>query len=107
MGRSGGRSVLSAAEPALTPGQLRARRRALGLSQAGLATALGVTANTLARWERGEVPMSKPALVRMGLERLGAPSVDAYCNAASEQATVSVPDPPSPHLPLRTHAGRA
>jgi transcriptional regulator with XRE-family HTH domain len=39
----------------LDPGELRARRRALGLSQAGLAQALCVAPNTVARWERGEL----------------------------------------------------
>ena len=33
---------------------LRERRQQLGLTQAGLASALGVAANTVARWERGE-----------------------------------------------------
>lgn len=38
----------------MTPQELRARRAALGLSQAALAAALGgVSANAVARWERG------------------------------------------------------
>lgn len=36
--------------------ELRKRRKALGLTQEALAGELGVTANTIARWERGEIP---------------------------------------------------
>ncbi|MBI4575355.1 MAG: helix-turn-helix transcriptional regulator [Planctomycetes bacterium] len=39
----------------MDPGTIRDRRRGLGLTQAQLAFALGVTPNTVARWERGEV----------------------------------------------------
>jgi predicted ATPase/DNA-binding CsgD family transcriptional regulator/transcriptional regulator with XRE-family HTH domain len=59
-------------QPGLTPPELGARRRALGLTQAGMGTALGVTANTVARWERGEQPIRIPELVRLALERLEA-----------------------------------
>jgi len=34
---------------------MQTRRRALGLTQAALAERLGVTPNTLARWERGKL----------------------------------------------------
>lgn len=36
---------------------LRKRRVRLGLSQAELAARLDIPANTIARWERGEVPV--------------------------------------------------
>ncbi len=39
----------------MTPEQLRAERLRLGLTQHGMALALGVHPNTLARWERGEL----------------------------------------------------
>jgi transcriptional regulator with XRE-family HTH domain len=40
----------------MTGQELRIRRQELGLTQEGLAKELDVTANTVARWERGEVP---------------------------------------------------
>ncbi|MBI3049241.1 MAG: helix-turn-helix transcriptional regulator [Acidobacteria bacterium] len=41
----------------MTPSDLRRLRRRLGLSQAGFAERVGVTSNTVARWERGELGM--------------------------------------------------
>lgn len=41
----------------LTPSKLVALRRFKGWTQARVALLLGVTANTVARWERGEVAM--------------------------------------------------
>src|ERR1700694_5497794 len=54
----------------LTPAQLRGRRRALGLTQADLAAVLDVSANTVARWERGELRVGRPGRVVRYLERL-------------------------------------
>ena len=54
----------------MTPAELRARRKCLGLTQTGLACALGVAGNTVARWERGEATIGNPELVRLALERL-------------------------------------
>jgi len=42
---------------AMTPRTLKRLRRELGLSQAKFADLVGVTANTVARWERGELGM--------------------------------------------------
>ena len=39
---------------------LRAIRKRLGLTQAELAKQIGVTGNTLARWERDELPIREP-----------------------------------------------
>lgn len=40
--------------------QLRQRRLDANLTQAALAKLIGVTANTVARWERGEVAITVP-----------------------------------------------
>src|SRR5918912_776188 len=56
----------------VSPFELRVRRRALGMTQAELSVALGVSANTIARWERGELPIGSPLLLRLALERLAA-----------------------------------
>src|SRR5690349_24568067 len=54
----------------ISASQLRARREELGLTQAGLGVALGVSANTVARWERGEVAIGNAALVGIALQQL-------------------------------------
>ncbi len=43
----------------MKPATLRQLRRRLGLSQAKLAALIGVTSNTVARWERGELGMKR------------------------------------------------
>ena len=48
----------------MTPPELRGLRRRLKLSQSGFAALVGVTANTVARWERGELGM-RPTTVRL------------------------------------------
>src|SRR5207302_7239534 len=55
---------------ALAPAELRSRRLALRLTQARLGAALGVTPTTLARWERAEQVVGRPAAIRLALERL-------------------------------------
>jgi transcriptional regulator with XRE-family HTH domain len=42
----------------------------MNLSQAQLATELGVAANTVARWERGELPIANPTMVKLALSAL-------------------------------------
>jgi non-specific serine/threonine protein kinase len=54
----------------LEPAELRARRRALGLTQAQLGAALGLAGNTVGRWERGTARIGNPALVQLALQRL-------------------------------------
>lgn len=61
----------------MTPTDLRTSRQALGLTQQGLAEALGVSPNTIARWERGEMAVQHPAIVRLALERLTAAQSDS------------------------------
>jgi DNA-binding transcriptional regulator YiaG len=41
--------------------EIRALREKLGWTQMALAEAVGVTSNTVARWERGEMTISEPA----------------------------------------------
>ncbi len=45
-----------------------ARRQALKLTHVELAERLGVHHNTVARWERGEVPIERPRMVRVMLD---------------------------------------
>src|SRR6184192_3931043 len=52
------------------PDDLRRRRRQLGMSQAELGRSLGLASNTIARWERDELPIGSPVLLRLALERL-------------------------------------
>ena len=56
----------------LTPSELRVCRLDLGLTQAQLAAQLRVTANTVARWERGTLRMRDPERVRRSLSRMAA-----------------------------------
>jgi transcriptional regulator with XRE-family HTH domain len=51
--------------------QLRDWRRFYNLSQADLAGLLGATPNSVARWERGELPIRHPELVALALDNLG------------------------------------
>lgn len=53
----------------MTPDEIRAWREARGLSQAGLAKALGVRQATVSRWETGERPATMP-LVALALTAL-------------------------------------
>ncbi len=50
--------------------ELQSRRRSLGLSQDALAKRLGVATNTLARWERGELRIQHPEMLRWALEAI-------------------------------------
>jgi transcriptional regulator with XRE-family HTH domain len=54
----------------VTPADLKATRLALGLSQKAIAERLGVPRNTWHRWERGLLPVEKPTILRLALERL-------------------------------------
>lgn len=45
----------------MTGRELRSIRQKLAVTQAALAEAIGVTSNTVARWERGEMAISEPA----------------------------------------------
>jgi transcriptional regulator with XRE-family HTH domain len=56
----------------VTGDELRAERQARGLTQRQLAEALGVTTNTVARWERGEMAIKFPRMVAAVLAQLPA-----------------------------------
>ncbi|MBF6571292.1 MAG: DUF1870 family protein [Candidatus Binataceae bacterium] len=45
----------------MTGKEIRALRRKLDWTQVAMAEAIGVTSNTVARWERGEMAISEPA----------------------------------------------
>jgi putative transcriptional regulator len=45
----------------MTAVDIRVLREKLGWTQMVLAKAIGVTSNTVARWERGEMGISEPA----------------------------------------------
>ncbi len=49
---------------------LKAEREATGLTQQALADALGVTANTIARWERGDLTIAHPGVLKLALKEL-------------------------------------
>ena len=49
---------------------LRGERKALDMTQEALADALGVTANTVARWERGDLTIAHPGVLRLALREL-------------------------------------
>src|SRR5215831_19092085 len=53
-----------------SPAALRARRESLGVSQETLARAIGVSVNTLVRWERGTQRIGDPCRVLRALRRL-------------------------------------
>jgi DNA-binding XRE family transcriptional regulator len=55
----------------MTSQELYARRQRLGFTQARLADALGVSANTIARWERGEMRIARPQIIELALRNLG------------------------------------
>ena len=56
-----GLATLYAAYSIMTDVEIRAFRKKLGWTQVALAEAIGVTSNTVARWERGEMAISEPA----------------------------------------------
>jgi len=67
----------------LPPHELRERRRALRLTQAELGERLGVSTNTVARWERGELRVRHPRQVTRTLERLERTSSSNMTHSAS------------------------
>jgi transcriptional regulator with XRE-family HTH domain len=71
--------------------ELRERREALGLTQEAVARAVGVTGNTLSRWERGERPSphALAALLRFyedGGQVVAVTSREVGAGAAGEES---------------------
>lgn len=54
----------------MQPEKIRMRRKRLGLTQQELGKHLGVSGNTVARWERGEVVPESPEMLRLALDGL-------------------------------------
>jgi transcriptional regulator with XRE-family HTH domain len=54
----------------VTGSELRQRRERLDLSQAQLARALDTSPNTVARWERGEMQIRMPGVLRFILTEM-------------------------------------
>ena len=82
-------SAVPATGRVLCGSELKLRRVALGLTQAALADLLGVTANTVARWERGEQGIARPLRVIRMLVR-------------QEERTARTRSPRSPGPHVRT-----
>lgn len=58
----------------MTNAELRRWRVTRGLTQVQLAERLGVTSTTVARWERGEMEIAQPTMLRLALERMAETS---------------------------------
>lgn len=50
--------------------ELRQRRRAMGLSQESLGRLLGISRNTIARWERGEIAIEHGSMLALALDQI-------------------------------------
>jgi transcriptional regulator with XRE-family HTH domain len=57
-------------KPEITGHELRARRKALRLSQTALADMLDVNWNTIARWERGKMAISHGKILKIAMDAL-------------------------------------
>lgn len=76
----------------MTPAELKERRRATGLTQVEFARMLGVSANTLARWERGAAAVGNPVLVRLAVDQM----VNGVTPTPAAVMTPRNPGPPEP-----------
>jgi transcriptional regulator with XRE-family HTH domain len=54
----------------MKPEEIKAYRKSLNLTQAQLAKKLGKTPNTIARWERGELAVGSPKILRLAFKGL-------------------------------------
>ena len=83
-------------------GDICSARKKLGLSQEQLAEALGVSRNTVSRWERGEFSPSADKMAKLDrmLARLEAPTVSADTPAPEDTPPKEAEAPP-PVVPAR------
>lgn len=79
-------------------------RKKLGLSQEKLAEVLGVSRNTVSRWERGEFSPSagKMAALERMLAQLEAPAVSADTTAPEDTPAPKEAEDPPPVIPAKT-----
>lgn len=54
----------------MKPEEIRAYRQTLGLTQEALATALGVSPDTVSRWESGHAQPESPQMLELAMEAL-------------------------------------
>jgi transcriptional regulator with XRE-family HTH domain len=80
----------------LSGASMRERRHKLGLTQVELARALGVSGNTVARWERGTLRIAYPERVRAAIEVLIRTASDAAAGDASERGKQRPHNLPAP-----------
>lgn len=80
-------------------GDICSARKKLGLSQEQLAEALGVSRNTIGRWERGECAPNADKVAELDrmLAQLEAPTVSADTSAPPKEA-----EAPPPAVPARS-----
>jgi predicted ATPase len=71
---------------------LRHRTKRPGLSQSGLAEALGVTPNTVARWERGVQRIANPERVSAAIRQLEQVQPDATLRPLAVATTLGIVD---------------
>jgi DNA-binding transcriptional regulator YiaG len=67
--------TFAAEDRELRPEDLYERRQRLGVTQVDLAGKLGVSANTIACWERGDKPIGNPRMLDLALQTLERLSV--------------------------------
>src|SRR3954470_4503932 len=89
----------------MTADELRTARETIGLSQAALARRLGIPANTLARWERGEVPIRHGHILALALQHIGEFRPCIRCGIATAAVPLVVcPGCYDATTPRRQHA---
>lgn len=83
-------------------GDICSARKKLGLSQEQLAEALGVSRNTIGRWERGECAPNADKVAELDrmLAQLEAPTVSADTSAPEDKPPKEAEAPP-PAVPAR------